>query len=175
MATQTKQTTATARILDAAISPKHSVEISNALRFKTTTFAKNLLSDVVALKKPIRFTRYDQDLGHKPGVGAGRYPQKAAAQFLKLIESVEANAQFKGLNVSSLKITKLVANKAAVPQSGGRIRRSHKRTHLEVEVCENIVTKKETKPAVKKESASSAKAEPKSTRAKKTSSQEATP
>ncbi len=156
MATQTTQSTATARILDAAISSKHSVEISNALRFKTTSFAKKFLSEVVALKRPVRFTRYDQDLGHKPGVGAGRYPQKAAAQFLKLIESVEANAQFKGLNVTSLKIIKLVANKAAIPQSGGRIRRAHKRTHLEVEVCESAV-KKEVKPEAKKESLSSSK------------------
>ena len=138
---------AMARMVDLPISPKHGVEISNALRWKTTTYARRVLEGVIALEKPIKFTRYDQDLGHKPGIGAGRFPQKAAQSFLKLVASVEANAQHKGLNVSNLKIIKLIANKGAIPQTGGRIRRSRKRANLEIEVCEAPMSQK--KSAVK--------------------------
>ncbi len=134
--TQTTKTVAKARMLDLPISPKHSVEISNALRFKSITHAKRVLQGVIDLEKPVRFTRFDQDLGHKPGIGAGRFPQKAATHFLKLVASVEANALHLGLNTSNLKIVKLVSNKGAVPAGGGRIRRTHKRTNLEIEVCE---------------------------------------
>jgi len=128
--------TAVARALDLPISSKHSVEIARNLRFKNTTLAKKILDGVIKVKIPIPYKRHTKDLGHKAGIGAGRYPEKAAREFLKLINSVEANAQLKGLNLSSLKITKLVANKASVPFTGGRQRRATKRAHLEIEVTE---------------------------------------
>jgi len=136
-----------------SISTKHCVEISRFLRYKTTSFAKKYLQDVVDLKKAIPFKKFNRDTGHKVGgMAAGRYPQKAAKEFLKLVSSVESNAQVKGLNTSSLKISKLIANKASIPMTGGRHRSATKRTHLEIEVVETgkskdkkIVTKKETK------------------------------
>jgi hypothetical protein len=96
--------------------------------------------------------------GHKKGMSTGRYPTKAAFEILKLLKSVEANAHFKGLNTSSLKITKIIANRAPNPYSGGRHRTGTKRTHVEVEVKERGASKSKVaekvveKPAaVKKE------------------------
>lgn len=131
-----------AKALNLPISTKHGIEISNYLRYKKTTFAKNFLEEVIALKKAVPFITFNNNVGHKAGMSAGRYPQKAAKEFLSLVKSVEANAQMKGLNSSSLKITKLLANKASEPMTGGRHRRGTKRTHLEIEVKE-IAGKKE--------------------------------
>ena len=114
---------ASAKALNLPISTKHSIEISRHLRYKTTAFAIRFLEDVVVQKQAVPFKRFKRDVGHKAGMSAGRYPQKAALDFLKLVKSVEANAQVKGLNTSSLKIIKLIANKASVPLTGGRHRR----------------------------------------------------
>lgn len=132
-----------------SVSTKHSIELCSYLRYKTTAQAKSFLEDLIALKKPVPFKRFNKDVGHKPGMAAGRYPQKAAKEMLRLVKSVETNAQFKGLNTSNLKIKKLLANKASVPMTGGRHRRSTKRTHLEIEVVEKKQKKKEAKEASK--------------------------
>ncbi|HLC71237.1 MAG TPA: 50S ribosomal protein L22 [Candidatus Nanoarchaeia archaeon] len=134
------------------ISWKHGIEISNTLRYRSTAYAKKFLEDVVALRRPVSFTRFTLDVGHKPGMASGRYPQKAAQEFLKLIKSVEANAQVKGLNTASLKITKLITNRAPKAPSAGRKKHDGKQTHLEIEVQEGTVKKaaeKKIKPAPK--------------------------
>lgn len=127
---------AVARALNLPISSKQSFEISRHLRYKKTSFAKNFLEDVIALRKAVPFKRATRDVGHKPGMSSGRFPQKAAKEFLKLIKSAEANAQNKGLNTANLTITKLLANKASVPFQGGRHRRGSSRAHIEIMVEE---------------------------------------
>lgn len=127
---------ATAKMRSLSISTKHSVEISRHLRFKSTTAAKAFLEEVVTLSKPVPFKRFVNDLGHKPGMASGRYPMKAAKEFLALIKSVEKNAEDLGLNSESLKIVHLLANKAAIPMTGGRTKGATKRTHLEIKVAE---------------------------------------
>jgi len=86
-------------------------------------------------------------------MAAGRFPQKAAQAILKLIQSVETNAQFKGLNTSTLKITKILANRASIPMTGKRKRTSTKRSSLEIEVKE-IKRKKEPQKKIKQEAKS---------------------
>jgi large subunit ribosomal protein L22 len=139
---------AKASSLNLAISTKDCIEISNFLRYKPLSFAKAYLEEVVELKKAIPLKRFIRDVGHKKGMSSGRYPVKAAKQFLVLLNSVEANAQFKGLNTSGLKITKLISNKASIPSTGGRSRTGTKRSSLEIEVKE-AVAKKEDKKAKK--------------------------
>lgn len=132
----TEPVIARASIKNLPISTKQSVEISNFVRYKSTEQAKKMLQEVAEFTRAVPFRRAIMDLGHKPGMAAGSYPQKAVQQFLKLIGSVEANAQFKGMNVASLKITKVLANKANIPRTGGRHQVAHKHTHLEIEVQE---------------------------------------
>jgi len=137
------------------ISTKQAIEICDSIRYKTTKQARELLENVVSFKKALPFKKFNRDMGHKPGrVAAGRYPQKAATEFLKLLKSIEANAQVIGLDTANLKIQKVLANKAATPMTGGRQRRGTKRTHIEMEVIEGKGPKrKEAKKAklVKKE------------------------
>ena len=147
---------ASARSLNLQISTKQSIEISCSIRYKSTVFAKKLLEDVIAMRKPIKYNKFNKDTGHKKGVGPGRFPQSAAKQFLKLVKSVESNAQDKGLDSSNLKIVKIVPNKASIPMTGGRTRGATKRTHLEIMVAQRKAksrvkaAKKQVKPEVKK-------------------------
>ncbi|MBI2103009.1 50S ribosomal protein L22 [Candidatus Woesearchaeota archaeon] len=142
---------ASAKSLNIPVSTKHSIEIAKAIRYKTTSYAKQLLADVVALKRPIEFRTFKNNIGHKPGMAAGRFPEKAARQFLKLVHAVEANAQFKGLNVDDLKIVKMTANLASIPSGGGRLRHKTKRTHLEIVVKERTPAQKKSRKKEAKE------------------------
>ncbi|MBI4151439.1 50S ribosomal protein L22 [Candidatus Woesearchaeota archaeon] len=133
---------ASARFLNIPVSTKQSIEIAKAIRYKSTGYAKQFLEEVVALKKAVEFRTFKRNVGHKVGMASGRFPQKAARQFIKLVNSAEANAQFKGLNVDDLKIVKLTANLASIPLRGGRQRHKTKRTHLEIVVKERTPSKK---------------------------------
>ena len=118
---------------DLSISKKQSVEICNHIRHKSTSQAKKILEDAIALRKAIPFTRFNWNVGHRSGMGPGRYPQKAATEILALIKSAEANAQVKGLNTGNLSIVHINAQKAPTPHHYGRQRGTKmKRTHIEV-------------------------------------------
>src|SRR3989339_1711995 len=127
---------AEAKSYGSGVSTKQCVEVCRNLRYKNTTKAKKVLEEVIALKRNLPYERSTDDLGHKPGMSAGRSPQKAAKEILRLIKSVEANAQFKGLNTANLKITKLLAHKGSIPRTGGRHRTAGKRTNIEIQVQE---------------------------------------
>ena len=119
------------------ISFKQSIEICNFIRGKKVKDVKNVLAEVINKKKAIPFTRFEHNLGHKKKIGAGRYPIKSSNEILKLIESAEANAQFKGLNTADLEIAHICANKASkVWHSGRKRRRKAKRTNIEIIVQE---------------------------------------
>ncbi len=153
---------ATAQMKDLAVSSKHCIEICNRLRYHSVEFAKKYLSEVAELKRAVSFKSFVRNVGHKRGMSTGRFPEKAARQFLILIKSVEANAQSKGLDVSNLKITRLLSNRASIPMTGGRQDGTTHRTHLEIEVQEGKAKKKtESKTEAKKVDTAEAKVEKK--------------
>ena len=119
------------------ISFKQSVEICNFIKNKSVSEAKKVLDKVVDKKAAVPFRIYNRDLGHKTKIGPGRYPEKASKHFISLIESTEANAQFKGLNTSNLTIVHISAHKAGKAWHYGRkSRRKMKRTNIEIVVVE---------------------------------------
>src|SRR3989338_1605602 len=126
------------------ISFKQSVEICNFIRNKNLSFAKGVLSRVIEQKQAIPFKIFRHNIGHKTGIGVGIYPGKASQEILNLISSVEANAQFKGLNTANLVITHIIANKASKVMRFGRKRsRRAKRTNIEIVVQEKAPKQKE--------------------------------
>lgn len=133
-----------------SISTKQSVEICSNIRNKTLKRAKQILEDAVGIKKPVRYTRFNKGVGHKPGIAAGRYPQKAAGSILTVLKSAEANAQVKGLNTAHLHVVHCHANKASQPMHQGRQRgTSMKRSHVEIVLQERA--EKQTKKEKTKE------------------------
>lgn len=125
------------------ISTKQSIEICNAIRNRSVEYTKEFLNNVAEGKKAVLFRRFNKDMGHKKKTGPGRYPKKAALGILRLIESIETNAQFKGLNTSNLVIKSIIPNKAAGSWHYGRQRRRRmKRTNIEVVLKEKTAKDK---------------------------------
>lgn len=132
------------------VSFKQSVEICRFIKNKNVNDAKKMLQNVIDKNLAIPFKRYNIDLGHKKKTGPARYPKKASKHFIKLIEGVEANAQFKGLNTANLVIAHVSAHKASKAWHFGRKpRRKMKRTNIEIVVEEK---KTEDKKEVKTKS-----------------------
>jgi large subunit ribosomal protein L22 len=121
------------------ISFKQSVEICRYIKNKDVSEAKKILQDTIEKKIAIPFKRYNWDLGHKKKTGPARYPKNASKEIIKLIENVEANAQFKGLNTSNLIIAHVNAHKSGKAWHFGRkTRRRMKRTNIEIIVEERV-------------------------------------
>ena len=137
---------------DMAISTKQSVEVCDTIRGMDLKKAQLLLDKVISKERAIKMKRFNRDTAHKKGIGPGKYPVKTAKAILRLLNSVEANAQNKGLSTKNLVIRHIVANKASRPWHYGRQRRRKmKRTHVEVVVEEKTKEKKTKDKKVKKE------------------------
>ena len=137
--TEKKEHFATAKSVNLPISTKQSLEIASFIRNRPLQKEKMLLQEVVEHKKAVPFKRYNRDTGHKPGkIAAGRYPEKAIACFMKLLNTAEANAEDKGLDSKNLMIIEAKANKGTQQWHQGRQRRRRmKNTHLSIKVAEN--------------------------------------
>ncbi len=101
------------------ISFKHAVEICRELRGKKVEDAKRFLEEVVEMKRAVPFRRHKKKVAHRRGLEkwyAGRYPQKAAKYILKVLRNLEANAEYKGLDLDSLVIVHAQAKKGRVLQ-----------------------------------------------------------
>lgn len=149
---------AKAVLRDTSISTKMAVEVCSFIRNKRLEKAKDMLEKVVDKKQAVPIKRYNKGLAHKKKIGPGRYPIKVSKEILKLLDQVEANAQFKGLNTTDLVISHIKADKASTPWHYGRKRRRKmKRTHVEIIVKEKIekekkkVEEKEKKEDIKEE------------------------
>ncbi len=105
------------RIVDADISLKDAVNIAHNLRGMKLSSAKDLGERVLRKESPIKYFRYLDSVSHRKGNGPGRYPVKAMKVFMDLLSNVEANAEFKGMQVENLVLRVISATK------GGMIKR----------------------------------------------------
>ena len=126
------------------ISPKHSAEISRAIKGMKVEDAKDFLLRVQEMKEPVPFRKHKKKVGHKRLFKwyAGRYPVKASERFYKLLEEVESNAEYKGLDIERLRIIHVSAYKARtfpgfIPRAYGRATPyNHETTNVELIVQE---------------------------------------
>jgi large subunit ribosomal protein L22 len=137
--------TAIASGRDLRIKPKAAREICNFIKGMKLAKARETLQKVIDLKQPVPYYRYRLKVPHRKeaqGYDAGRYPQKAANEILRVLNAVEANAGFKGLNTDDLKIIHISASKGRVikkfiPRAMGRASPYNKHlTHIEIAVEE---------------------------------------
>ena len=101
--------TARAMAKSLKISPKHCVEICNAIRGMEVTKAKNYLEDVIDMKKSVPFKRHNRQVGH-----------------IKVLENAEANAEYKGMDTENLFIEHISSHRGVVlpgviPRAFGRM------------------------------------------------------
>ncbi len=128
------------------ISPKKAMEMCQYIRNKSLSWAKQNIQAIIEKKQAMPFTRFNRGLGHRRNIGPGRYPITTAKEMMKLLNALEANAQFKGLDTNSLVIVQSIANRAGTVWHHGRQRRRvMKRAHVELIVEEKKELKKEKK------------------------------
>ena len=116
-----------AAIREKPISHKHAREIAVAMKGLSIEKARDYMLDVKNLKRSIPFRRYKNQVGHKsdPGTMSGRYPQKAASEILKLLDNLESNAEYKGMDLDRLRIINATVHKGRIlkrfiPRAMGR-------------------------------------------------------
>lgn len=117
--------TAIASGRDLRVSYKDTVEVLDAIRGRKLEEAKRILEDVIAMRRPVPYRRFHGKVGHRKGMGPGRFPVKAAKAVLRVLENAEANAEFKGLDTSRLWVVHAAAHKGPkirsyMPRAFGR-------------------------------------------------------
>jgi len=107
------------------VSPKFAREVAGMIRGMKVETARQALEDVIDKKRAVPLKRYNKRVSHKPGVGPGRYPVKAAKAILGVLDSAASNAEYKGLDVSNMAIATIsVARGRTIP---GHMPRAHGR------------------------------------------------
>jgi large subunit ribosomal protein L22 len=111
------------------ISHKHSREIALAIKGQSIEKARDFLERVIEKKEAVPYRRHNNEVAHRSnirdGFSAGRFPQKAAKQFLKLLDNLESNAEYKGMDLDRLKLISAVVHKGTklkrfTPRAMGR-------------------------------------------------------
>ena len=109
------ENTVKASVREVDVSPKWAREVCQAIKGLTIEEAKKLMEDVRAQRRMIPYRRYKKKRAHHAQTkGPGGYPVKVAKIMLKLLESLEANAEYKGLDVDRVKIVHAAAHKGRV-------------------------------------------------------------
>ena len=116
-----------ASLREKQISHKHAREVAKSIMGLSVEKARDYLNDVISKKRAVAFRRYKIQVGHRsdPGMMAGRYPEKSAAEFIKLLDNLEANAEYKGLDPDRLRIINATVHKGMIikrftPRAMGR-------------------------------------------------------
>jgi len=118
------------------ISRKYSVEIARFIKGKSTEKAIVQLQGVVKKEQYVPIKRFKSNAGHRTGGQLGRYPVKAAGEFLKLIKSAIENAKYAGLS-EKLYIAETIVNTGRQSRTPKRnAGRLPKMTHIKIKVKE---------------------------------------
>ncbi len=138
---------AKARHANAVASIKFSTEIAREIKGKRLDWALKWLNRVLAREDYIPLRVYHKKVPHRKGDSksfgkAGRYADKTVKVFLKLLQSVKANADVKGLDADNLMIMHTFVSmgfRRVSHQAKGKISgkmRQAKAAHIEVVVRE---------------------------------------
>ncbi|MGA2130322.1 MAG: hypothetical protein ABSG05_01765 [Candidatus Pacearchaeota archaeon] len=121
-----KKTNAVVNGIGVPISTKQSMAISRFIKRKKIEDAIRDLEQVARLKKPVPMKG---EIPHRKGeIMSGRFPQKAAKEFIILLKSLAANSAYNGLENPI--ITQSVPNIGSRPFGRKGIRR--KRTNITI-------------------------------------------
>jgi len=118
-----------AALRDKSISHKHSREIALAVKGKSIEKAREFLENVLTKKIAVPYRRYNNEVAHRSniqdGFSSGRFPRKATGEFIKLLDNLESNAEYKGMDLDRLKIISVTVHKGTklkrfTPRAMGR-------------------------------------------------------
>jgi len=113
------ETTAKAMLRERPISIKHSKAIARQIKGETVADAEEYLQAVIDEERSVPFKQHNSGVGHRSdidGWDAGRYPEKASEDFLKLIENARNNANEQGFDGEAMTIKHVAAHKVGERQ-----------------------------------------------------------
>ncbi|HET6398622.1 MAG TPA: 50S ribosomal protein L22 [Candidatus Thermoplasmatota archaeon] len=112
-------TTARAYGRDMPCSPKSGRNIAIHIQGMPVKRAKDVLTKAINLEQPIPFRVRHRKIHHRrgEGFGPGKYAVQTAKCMLKVLESAEANAEYKGLDKDRLVISHASAYQGTVIQA----------------------------------------------------------
>ena len=102
------------------VSAKAAREVCVSINGKFVSEAKDFLESVQDKKSAVPFRRYKKKGSHRSefaGFHSGAYPVKAAREVLSVLNNLEANAEFKGLDLDRLRIIHAAAHRGRVIKS----------------------------------------------------------
>lgn len=129
------------------VSLKYSTELIREIKGKKVGKVERFLHDIIEQKDFLPLRKYVKKTGHRKGrsrsfTKVGRYPKRLAQNFLRILDSLKANADYSGLDSDNLLIVHGFASMGfgrASYQSQGRIsgkKRKRKSTHIEIVAVE---------------------------------------
>ena len=122
------------------MSHKHAREVAVSIKGLSIDKARDFLLAVINKKRAVAFRRYKNQVAHRadPGMMSGRYPQKTAKEFIKVLDNLESNAEYKGMDLDRLRIVNATVHKGVVvkrftPRAMGRATaKNNVLTHVEL-------------------------------------------
>lgn len=122
------------------ISHKHAREVAVSIKGLSIEKARDYMLTIIERKRAVPFRRYKNQVGHRPdpGVMSGRYPQKTAKEFIKVLDNLESNAEYKGMDLDRLRIVNATVHKGVIvkrfiPRAMGRATpKNNVLTHVEL-------------------------------------------
>jgi len=100
-----------------SVSPKHCREVCKMLTGMKVEDAKKYLEEVIELKRAVPYTRFKMYLNPKPKIGPGRYPKNAAKAILRVLQSAQSNAEYKGLDAENMRVKVAAAHRGRIQKS----------------------------------------------------------
>ncbi len=158
---------ACARVEDANVSYKDLTQVCGRIRGKNANWAMEFLVKVIEGKAAVLYKQHCKRMGHRRELGGkkGRYPKKASAAVLKVLESAMANGRVRGMG-ETYEILNAAANRrfnyGRVAAKGRWARSDYETSRIEI-ILRPLETvpkgvevkappkKEEKKPEVKKE------------------------
>jgi len=104
------------------VSTKYAIELCREIRMKRLSSVESRLQRIMQKQEFLPLRQYNKKVAHRKGnsvsgVKSGRFPVRLCSVFLKLLESVKANADFKGLDSENLVITHCFASRGFARRS----------------------------------------------------------
>lgn len=97
---------------DLNISFKQAVVICKKIKGMKLREAKEILQKTISLKEPLPFPKFNTGIGHRKGKNKiAKYPQKASQEILKVLNNLEVNSEYKGLDPEKLKLIHIQAQR----------------------------------------------------------------
>ena len=100
-----------------SVSPKHCREVCKMLPGMKVEDAKKYLEEVIELKRAVPYTRFKMYVNPKPKIGPGRFPKNAAKAILRVLQSAQSNAEYKGLDAENMRVKVAAAHRGRIQKS----------------------------------------------------------